>query len=124
MNTKKTLEKIADKKFTRATRKLSTTEQHKSAITDHVAQENHVTDWDNAKVLDRDSNSFTRKVREAIQIRTRGTKALNCDDGVYSLDHVYNPLLKRHQLPGNETTSSRAQWTKPVIKTSDCEVES
>ena len=124
----KDTEKISDKKFTRATRKLSTTEQHKSAITDHVAQENHVIDWDNAKILDRDSNSFTRKVREAIQIRTRGTKALNRDDGVYFLDHVYNPLLKRHQLPGNETTSSRAprekQWTTLVIKTSDCEVES
>ena len=79
------------------------------AITNHVVQENHVIDWDNAKILDRDSNLFTKKVREAIQIRTRGTKALNRDDRVYSLDHVYNPLLKRHQLPGNETTSSRAQ---------------
>ena len=74
--------------------KLSTSEQHKSAITDHVAQENHLIDWEGAKIIDRDSNSFTRKVREAIQIRKRGTNALNRDDGLFSLDHVYNPLLK------------------------------
>ena len=68
-------EKIADKKFTRNTRKTSTSEQHKSAITDHVAQENHLIDWEGAKIIDRDSNSFTRKVREAIQIRKRETNA-------------------------------------------------
>ena len=55
-----------------------------------------------------DSNPFTRKVREAIQIRKRGTKALNRDDGLHSLDHVYNPLLFRTQLPGNDATTSGA----------------
>ena len=46
-------EKIAEKKFTRAMRKSSTTEQHKSAITDHVAQENHLIDWEETKIIDR-----------------------------------------------------------------------
>ena len=123
-------EKIAEKKFTRAMRKSSTTEQHKSAITDHVAQENHLIDWEETKIIDRDSNPFTRKVREAIQIRKRGTKALNRDDGLHSLDHVYNPLLFRTQLPGNDATTSGAnirgekQWKTLVIKTSAQEVES
>ena len=67
----------------------STTEQHKSAITDHVAQENHLIDWEETKNIDRDSNPFTRKVREAIQIRKRGTKALNRDDGLHSLSIMY-----------------------------------
>ena len=101
-------EKITEKKFTRAMRKSSTTEHHKSAITDHVAQENHLIDWEETKIIDRDSNPFTRKVREAIQIRKWGTKALNRDDGLHSLDHVYNPLLFRAQLPGNDATTSGA----------------
>ena len=101
-------EKIAEKKFTRAMRKSSTTEQHKSAITDHVAQENHLIDWEETKIIDRDSNPCTRKVREAIQVRKLGTKALNRDDGLHSLNHVYNPLLFRTQLPGNDATTSEA----------------
>ncbi|XP_072024912.1 uncharacterized protein [Amphiura filiformis] len=76
----KDTEKIATKNFTRASRKLSTTEQHKSAITDHVAQENHVIDWEGAKLLDRDSNAFSRGVREAIQIRKKGKNSLNRDE--------------------------------------------
>ena len=54
-------EKIAEKKFARAMRKSSTTEQHKSAITDHVAQEDHLIDWEETKIIDRDSNPFTKK---------------------------------------------------------------
>ena len=34
-------ENIQDTKFTRANRKVSTSEQHKSAITDHIPQEDH-----------------------------------------------------------------------------------
>ena len=37
-------ESIKDTVFTRANRKASTSEQHKSAITDHTAQENHIID--------------------------------------------------------------------------------
>ena len=70
-------EKIADKKFTRATRESSVTEQHKSAITDHVAQDNHLIDWawEETKIIDRDSVPLLEKY------------------GLHSLDHVYNPLL-------------------------------
>ena len=127
----KDTEKITDKKFTRATRKLSTTEQYKSAITNHVAQENHVIHLDNTKILNRDSNSFMRKVREAIQIRTRGTKAFNRDDRVYSLDHVYNLQSTAKKTSSWEwdylfksSAPREKQWTTLVIKTSDCEVES
>ena len=69
---KKDADTVTDRKFTRANRKESTTEYHKSAITDHIAQENHVIDWKGAKILDRDSNVFTRRIRESIQIRKKG----------------------------------------------------
>ncbi|XP_072048630.1 uncharacterized protein [Amphiura filiformis] len=61
-------ETVKDTKFTRANRKASTSEQHKSAITDHVAQENHVINWEGASILDKDSNAVSRRIRESIQI--------------------------------------------------------
>ena len=33
---------------------------HKSAITDNVAQHNHVIDWEGAKVINKDSNKQTK----------------------------------------------------------------
>ena len=111
-------EKISDIKFTRATRKASTSEQHKSAITDHIAQENHVIEWEGATILDRDSNSTTRKIREGIHIRKKGAKAINRDDGSMFLDHVYDPLLKPTLNPRNENNTKRRGTRSLVIKPS------
>ena len=96
---------VADVKFTRANRKASTTEQHKSAITDHVAQENHIIKWDEAKILDRDSNTFSRRIREAIEIRKKGAKAINRDEGSFTLDHVYDSLLCTTSHPRKENNN-------------------
>jgi len=35
------------------------THTHKSAITDHAVEENHVIDWDEAKVVDREAQRQT-----------------------------------------------------------------
>ena len=98
----KDVEKIADVNFTRAARKASTSEQHKSAITDHVAQANHIIDWDNARILNRDANPFSRKIRQSIEIRKKGAMAI--DEGVYTLDHIYDSQLKSTLHPGKEAT--------------------
>ncbi len=52
-----------------------------------------------AKVIDRDSNMFTRQIREAIHIRQRGAKSINWGEGAISVNHVYNPLLKVTVIP-------------------------
>ncbi len=44
-------EKVGNKIATRAGRKNSLSNIHKSAITDHVADKNHVIGWDDAKAL-------------------------------------------------------------------------
>ena len=95
----------ADVKFTRANRKASTIEQHKSAITDHVAQENHIIKWDEAKILDRDSYTFSRRIREAIEIHKKGAKAINRDEGSFALDHVYDSLLCITSHPRKENNN-------------------
>ncbi|XP_072051972.1 uncharacterized protein [Amphiura filiformis] len=64
---KKDSETIAERKFTRANRKESTSEQHKSAITDHIAQENHVIEWEGAKFV---AKSYKDKPRNGTDSTT------------------------------------------------------
>ena len=49
-----------NKKFTRQARKQSVGEQSKSAIADHALQNNHVINWDDAKVLQMESDASAR----------------------------------------------------------------
>ena len=51
--------------FTRWKRKashVSETERHKSAITAHVVKENHVMDWDSARIAVKESDWRTRGI--------------------------------------------------------------
>ena len=65
---------------------------HKSAITDHVMQNNHVIDWEGAKMIEREANWVTRGVKEAINIR-KNPANMNRDEGRYILSHLYDDLL-------------------------------
>jgi len=55
--------------FTKSIRASSLTEHNKSALTDHATQENHVINWYQATVIDREPERFTRWIKEAIHIR-------------------------------------------------------
>ena len=77
--------------FTRAEKTRAASICNKSAITDHVCNENHVIDWANAKVIDRQSDKAGRLIREAIWIRK--TDNMNRDKGSYKLSHVWDNLL-------------------------------
>jgi len=77
--------------FTRAEKTKAASICNKSAITDHVCNKNHVIDWANAKVIDRESDKAGRLIREAIWIRK--TDNMNRDEGSYQLSHVWNKLL-------------------------------
>ena len=48
-------------------------------------------DWENTKVVDRESNKADRLIREAIWIRKTGD--MNRDEGSYQLSHVWDKLL-------------------------------
>jgi hypothetical protein len=123
---KKDAEKVSQKKYTRANRKDSATEKHKSAITDHIAQENHTIDWKGAKILDKDSDKQKRWIREVIWIRRQGPKIINRDEGIYSLNHVFDPLITPVH-PGNENTTSqsrgKSKWIKPLLMKSSVRID-
>ena len=55
-------------------------EMNKSAITDHVAKENHVINWSGAKIFEREGHRKTRQVKESIRIRKEPT-CMNRDGG-------------------------------------------
>ena len=99
--------KVDTKKYTRSERKVSEQEQTKSAISDHVARANHVIDWDEATILGREHNRRAREIREAMEIRKRGDKTLNREEGTFLLSHVYDPLLK--QSGNSEVLQLRAK---------------
>ena len=79
--------------YTRSTSRSLAGEQNKSAVTDHAISLNHVIDWDQAKVIDRESNRVDRWIKEAIHIRKEQDKSMNRDEGSYQLSHIYDNLF-------------------------------
>jgi len=73
--------------FTRTEKIRAASNCNRSAITDHVCNENHVIDWENVKVIDREADKAGRLIREAIWIRK--TDNMNRDEGSYQLSHVW-----------------------------------
>ncbi|XP_060082434.1 uncharacterized protein LOC132561750 [Ylistrum balloti] len=90
---RKDTESQEEKKFTRSERKQSESQINKSAITDHAMQENHVIDWENSKVLERENHLLKRQIKEAIWIRRSGA-VLNRDEGAHRLSHIYDQVIK------------------------------
>ena len=75
-------EKLSTGIKTRATRKFSQSVVNKSAISDHAVDNNHLIDWDEAKIIGKESDRYKRWIKEAIAIRKQGT-TMNRDEGQY-----------------------------------------
>ena len=68
---------LASRPYTRNNRQTSKKETHKSAIINHMTQQNHTVDWEWANFVDIESD-------------------WNRDEGRYRLSHIYDDLLKGH----------------------------
>jgi len=55
------VEAATSKPFTRSQRLSSLSEQNKSALTDYASHDNHVINWSESTILDRESNRGLRK---------------------------------------------------------------
>ena len=82
------VKKTTEKKFTQSERRTSEHEQTKSAFSDHVARENHLINWDDAKILGKEHDKKAIEVREGIEIRRRGAKTLNREGTTYSVTFI------------------------------------
>ena len=85
--------KVSNTVTTRAGRKESLSTVHKSAITDHVVEHNHVIGWGEAKVIGTEQDRFKRWVKEAVEIRKKRGTTMNRDEGQYHLSHIFDELL-------------------------------
>jgi len=79
---------------TRASRARESSVTHKSAITDHAVEENHVIDWDKVKVVDREAQRQTRWIKEALWIRKTAI-CMNRDTGSYRLSQTWDQVIFR-----------------------------
>ena len=90
---RKEVEHQEDRRFTRSVKQAAVAELNKSAITDHARKENHVINWEESRVVTKESDRLSRWIREAIEIRKTGNKAMNRDMGTYSLSYLYDKFL-------------------------------
>ena len=77
--------------YTRDKKKLSQTEMWGSAITDHAMQENHLIDWESARIIEKERDDKARGIKEAVHIRILPN--MNRDEGRFHLSHLYDGLL-------------------------------
>ena len=77
--------------YTRDRKRQSQTEMWGSAITDHAIKENHLIDWDSAKIVEKERDDQARGIKEAAYIRILPN--INRDEGRYQLSHLYDDLL-------------------------------
>ena len=101
------VESKSGRTFTRSLRASSLTEHNTSALTDHATQENHVINWSQATVIDREKERFTRWIKEAIHIRKEGQQAMNRDEGSYQLSHAYDRFL---DTASSSCVKNRKNW--------------
>ena len=91
---KKECDKIGKKSFTRAQKAEADRKLNKSAISDHVGRENHIIDWDGTRLVERENQEFTRKIRESIWIK-KTPNNLNRDTGNYQLSGIYDAVIAK-----------------------------
>ena len=94
---------------TRSGRKESLTTIHKSAITDHVVDKNHVIGWGGgeAKIIGTEQDRFKPLIREAIAIRKKGGTTMNRDEGQYFLPRIFDEILIRKNQIGKSTGNTK-----------------
>ena len=106
---KQEAETIGKTYFTRAKKKEAGWSLNKSAISDHVAQENHTIHWNKSKIVSKDSSKFTRWIREAIHIQRGRKHIMNRDMGKSKLPPTYIPILSDYKTADTPSTASQRQ---------------
>ena len=82
----------------------------KSAITDHINCTNHIIDWENSKIIDREGDTKTRQIKEVIHIRRR-------EEGAFSLSQIYDPVFAaKIGSGGNHRCSTKTDKCRTVPK--------
>ena len=92
---------ISKVNFTRGQRKATQSKDFKSAITEHVAMDNHQMNWDKVKCVEQVNDWHMRGIKEAIHIRNTNPNMNRPQGERHILPHVWDELLVQH--PGART---------------------
>ena len=65
-----------------------------SAVSEHANETGHLPLWDQVKFIDRDPHRYTRRVKEAIQIRLHSNN-INRDNGI-EIPEAWMPTIRKH----------------------------
>ena len=76
---------------------------------DSAVQHNHVINWKDAKVLQKECDTGARHIKESQWIRKRTPNTMNRDEGVYYLRRVYDPLLATSEPSADQSSRSRGE---------------
>jgi len=79
---------------------------HKSVITDHAVEQNHVIDWDSAEMVAREAHRHTRWIKEARWIR-KTPICMNRDAGSYQLSYTWDQVISWSRAPSRCKQSTR-----------------
>ena len=69
---------------------MSTT---KSAITDHVCHYNHIMNWEGSEIVEQESDTFKRSIKESILCVRSNTPTMNRDEGAYQLSPMWKQVI-------------------------------
>ena len=100
---------------TRASSARESSVSYKSAITDHAVEENHVIDWDRAKLVHREAQRQTRWVKAELWIR-KTPMCMNRDAGSYQLSHTWDQVISRSRAPSSCKQSRSDQDVRRTSK--------
>ena len=83
-----------------------------SAVSEHANKTGHLPLWNQVKFIDRDPHRYTRRVKEAIQIRLRSNN-INRDSGI-EIPEAWIPTIRKHN--SRSTTKRTLEGTSSVSR--------
>ena len=78
-----------------------------SAVSEHANETGHLPLWNQVKFIDRDPHRYTRRVKEAIQIRLHSNN-INRDNGI-EIPEAWMPTIRKHN---SRSTTKRTREGK------------
>ena len=83
-----------------------------SAVSEHVNETGHLPLWNQVKFIDRDPHRYTRRIKEAIQIRLHSNN-INRDSGM-EIPEAWIPTIRKHN--SRSTTKRTSEGTSSVSR--------
>ena len=74
-----------------------------SAVSEHANETGHLPLWNQVKFIDRDPHRYTRRVKEAIQIRLHSNN-INRDSGI-EIPEAWKPTIMRIEMHQSQRTN-------------------